>query len=196
MVNTEAVSTEAVSTESIGTESISTEEPARTELLPVGPELRPVVERLAQLYRHDMSEFIGYLPEPDGTYEFGKLPVFFAEPGRTALLIQYGSVPAGFVLTRPMAEGATSISAFFVVRALRRRGVGREAALQLLRSRPGAWAIAFQPANAGAARFWRGVATEAVGSAWREESRPVPASVAANEPDDQWILLDTGSIPQ
>ncbi|WAL93813.1 GNAT family N-acetyltransferase [Streptomyces sp. Je 1-369] len=170
------------------------DEPVRTVLRPAGAELRPVVERLAQLYRHDMSEFIGYLPEPDGAYEFSKLPVFFDEPGRSALLIQYGSVPAGFVLTRPMAEGATSISAFFVVRALRRRGVGRQAALQLLRSRPGSWAIAFQPANAGAARFWRGVATDAVGSDWREESRPVPASVDADAPDDRWILLNTGSL--
>ncbi|MGW6530880.1 GNAT family N-acetyltransferase [Streptomyces venezuelae] len=175
----------------VNTETVSAEEPARTALVPAGPQLRPVVERLAQLYRHDMSEFIGYLPSPDGTYDFGKLPLFFDEPGRSALLIQYGSAPAGFVLTRPMSEGATSISAFFVVRALRRRGVGREAALQLLRSRPGAWAIAFQPANAGAARFWRGVATEAVGSDWCEEPRPVPASVAGNVPDDQWILLDT-----
>ncbi|MFI7322691.1 GNAT family N-acetyltransferase [Streptomyces venezuelae] len=170
---------------------ISTVENPSTALVPVGPEQRPVVERLAQLYRHDMSEFLGHLPTTDGTYEFGRLPLFFDEPGREALLIQYGSVPAGFVLTRPMAEGATSISAFFVVRALRRRGVGREAALQLLHSRPGAWAIAFQPANAGAARFWRGVATDAVGADWREESRPVPASMAANAPDDQWILLTT-----
>ncbi|QES40060.1 GNAT family N-acetyltransferase [Streptomyces venezuelae] len=169
------------------------DEPVRTVLRPADAQLRPVVERLAQLYRHDMSEFLGYLPSPDGTFEFGRLPLFFDEPGRSALLIQYGSAPAGFVLTRPMPEGATSISAFFVVRALRRRGVGREAALQLLRSRPGAWAIAFQPANAGAARFWRGVATAAVGSDWREESRPVPASVAAHAPDDQWILLDTES---
>ncbi|MET8684711.1 GNAT family N-acetyltransferase [Streptomyces sp. NPDC004732] len=170
---------------------VRTAEPARTALLPVGPEQRPVVERLAQLYRHDMSEFLGHLPAADGTYAFSKLPLFFDEPGRTALLIQHGSAPVGFVLTRPMPEGATSISAFFVVRALRRRGVGHQAALQLLRSRPGAWGIAFQPANAGAARFWRGVATAAVGSDWREESRPVPAQAPVDAPDDQWILLNT-----
>ncbi|WP_306335453.1 GNAT family N-acetyltransferase [Streptomyces sp. KL118A] len=167
------------------------EEHVRTVLRPADAELRPVIERLAQLYRHDMSEFLGHLPAADGTFGFSRLPLFFDEPERSALLIQYGSAPAGFVLTRPMAEGATSISAFFVVRALRRRGVGRAAALELLRSRPGAWGIAFQPANAGAARFWRGIATAAVGSAWREESRPAPAPAPADVPDDQWILLDT-----
>lgn len=154
-------------------------------------ELQPVIEQLAQLYRHDMSEFLGHLPATDGRFGFRTLPLFFDEPGREALLIQYGAAPGGFVLTRTMPEGATSISAFFVLRALRRRGVGRQTALQLLHSRPGAWAIAFQEANAGAARFWRGIATAAVGSDWHEETRPVPPPAPADLPDDHWIFINT-----
>ncbi|WP_229899013.1 GNAT family N-acetyltransferase [Streptomyces hiroshimensis] len=144
-----------------------------------------------------MSEFLGHLPAADGTFGFSILPLFFDEPEREALLIEYGAAPGGFVLTRPTSEGRTSISAFFVVRALRRRGVGRRAALQLLHSRPGAWAIAFQEANAGAARFWRGTATAAVGSAWHEETRPVPPPAPATLPEDNWIFLNTGvrSLP-
>ncbi|MEV0412833.1 GNAT family N-acetyltransferase [Streptomyces sp. NPDC050448] len=161
----------------------------------VTAELRPVVERLAQLYRHDMSEFLGHLPAADGTFGFGRLPLFFGGPGRQALLIQYGATPAGFVLTRETDEGATSISAFFVVRALRRRGVGRQAALELLRSQPGRWAIAFQEPNTGAARFWREVATEAVGpDAWHEEKRPVPEPAAGTVPQDNWIFLNTVGV--
>ncbi|MFI1169343.1 GNAT family N-acetyltransferase [Streptomyces sp. NPDC020801] len=140
-----------------------------------------------------MSEFLGHLPTADGKFGFSSLPRFFEETGRGALLIQYGGAPGGFVLTRSMSGGATSISAFFVVRALRRRGVGRQAALQLLFSRPGAWAIAFQEANTGAARFWRGIAGAAVGSAWHEETRPVPPPAPAGLPDDTWILLNTAS---
>ncbi|MGK5629932.1 GNAT family N-acetyltransferase [Streptomyces sp. URMC 123] len=169
----------------------STTDSPHIVLRPATAELRPVIERLAQLYRHDLSEFLGHLPAADGTFGFGGLSLFFDEPEREALLIQYGSASAGFVLTQPMPEGSTSISAFFVVRALRRRGVGRQAALRLLRSRPGAWAIAFQEANAGAARFWRGVATAAVGSAWHEETRPVPPPAPASLPEDHWILLNT-----
>lgn len=162
-------------------------------LCPASIELRPVVEQLAQLYRHDMSEFLGHLPAPDGRFGFRTLPSFFDEPGREASLIRYGAAPGGFVLTRRMPEGTTSISAFFVVRALRRRGVGRQAALQVLHSRPGPWAIAFQEANEGAARFWRGVATAAVGSDWHEETRPVPPPAPANLPDDHWLFLDTST---
>ncbi|MEV8319403.1 GNAT family N-acetyltransferase [Streptomyces sp. NPDC059900] len=162
-------------------------------LRPAHGELRTSLEQLAQLYRHDMSEFLGHLPAADGRFAFSNLPLFFDEPGREALLIQYGTAPAGFILTRPTLEGETSISAFFVVRALRRRGVGQQAALHLLCSRPGAWAIAFQEANAGAARFWRGIATAAVGSAWHEETRPVPPPAPANLPHDHWIFLSTGT---
>ncbi|WP_051717630.1 GNAT family N-acetyltransferase [Streptomyces megasporus] len=162
-------------------------------LRPATAELRPVVEQLAQLYRHDLSEFLGHLPAADGRFAFRHLPLFFDEPEREALLIRYGAAPAGFVLTRPMPEGATSISAFFVVRALRRRGVGRRAALHLLHSRPGAWAIAFQEVNAGAARFWRGIATAAVGSDWREETRPAPSPSPAGPTADTWIFLNTAA---
>ncbi|WP_055588051.1 GNAT family N-acetyltransferase [Peterkaempfera griseoplana] len=157
-----------------------------------GPEQRPVIERLVQLYRHDMSEFLGHLPGDDGLFTFRQLPLFFSEPDRRALLIHHGPTLAGFALTRPLPDGATSISAFFVVRALRRHGVGLRAALELLRSRPGPWAIAFQQANAGAGRFWRQVAGAAVGTAWSEEQRPVPPPAPPGLPPDVWILLDTG----
>ncbi|MFE7117716.1 GNAT family N-acetyltransferase [Streptomyces sp. NPDC057654] len=161
-------------------------------LQPASAELRPVIEQLAELYRHDMSEFFGYLPDAEGRFGFTPLPLFFDEPEREALVIRCDTAPVGFVLTRPMAEGPTSISGFFVVRALRRRGVGRQVALQLLRSRPGAWGIAFQEANAGAARFWRGVAAAAVGPGnWREETRLAPSTTPVNLPEDQWIFLDT-----
>ncbi|MGW6919385.1 GNAT family N-acetyltransferase [Kitasatospora sp. NPDC054939] len=168
-----------------------------TTLQPVTPELHPLVERLAGLYWHDMSEFLGHLPDAEGRYTFRPLPRFLHEPDRDALVIRYGDRPAGFALTRRMAEdpdGRTSIGAFFVVRALRRHGVGRQAALQLLHGRPGRWGIAFQDANPGAARFWRRIADEAVGAAWREEKRPVPATAPAGTPPDTWILLDTSGV--
>jgi predicted acetyltransferase len=150
---------------------------------------RPVIERLAQLERHDLSEFRGYTPGADGMFAFDQLPLFFSEPDRRAYVIHYGTTLAGFTLTRGLPDGATSISAFFIVRALRRQAVGHQAALELLRLRPGPWAIAFQEQNAGAARFWRQLATAAVGSQWSEEQRPVPGKPWL--PPDSWLLLDT-----
>lgn len=156
----------------------------------VGEDRREVVERLWQLDRHDMSEFWGTLPGPDGRYDTRRLDLAFEDPERRVYLIHHGTDLAGFATTRPLPDGATSIVGFFVVRALRRRGVGRRAALELVvRQRRGRWAIAFQEANAGAARFWRRIAAEAVGADWREEFRPVPDK--PEELRDRWVLLDT-----
>jgi predicted acetyltransferase len=157
----------------------------------VGEDARPVIERLAQLYRHDLSEFLGYTPGPDGVFAIPWLASFFSEPDRRAYLIHHGPTLAGFALTRGLPHGATSLSAFFIVRALRRHGVGRRAAQMLLGLQPGPWAIAFQENNQGAARFWRQVATAVAGSAWREEQRPVPPTAPAGLPPDTWLLLDT-----
>ena len=157
----------------------------------MGEESRAIVERLAQLERHDLSEFRGTLPNADGTYEIPWLPLFFEDPERRAYLIHFEGALAGFALTRPLEGEATSITAFFIVRALRRMGVGHHAALKLLRQQPGRWGIAFQEANPGAARFWRRVATDAVGSDWVEEPRPVPGM--PDSPPDIWIFLDIHS---
>ena len=54
------------------------------ELCPATAEEWPVVERLAQLERHDLSQFPGYVPRADGTYAFDRLDLFRAEPGRQA----------------------------------------------------------------------------------------------------------------
>ncbi|MYT27541.1 MULTISPECIES: GNAT family N-acetyltransferase [unclassified Streptomyces] len=152
-------------------------------------DLRPVVERLAQVERHDLSEFRGYTPGPDGLFAFDQLPRFFSESGRRAYLIHYGTTLAGFALTYTLADGAASIYSFFIVGALRRRGVGSLAAQELLRLRPGPWAICFQEANKGAARFWRHVAAATGGAAWREEQRPVPPPFPRDMPPDTWLLL-------
>lgn len=152
-----------------------------------------MVERLAQLERHDLSEFRGYTPGPDGLFAFDKLPSFFNEPDRHPYLIYHGSTVAGFTLTQGRSDGARSVYAFFVVRALRRQRVGQRAAQELLRLEPGPWAIAFQEENQGAARFWRQAVTAAVGSAWQEEQRPVPPPAPAHLPPDTWLLLDNAS---
>jgi predicted acetyltransferase len=127
-------------------------------------ETRPVVERLAQLERHDLSDLTGDLPGPTGRYDLS-LARFFDEPEHAAHLIYADERPVGFCLVRPF-EGRAFIHAFFVVRAVRRRGVGRAAATELLRTQS-RWAIAFREDNAPAARFWRQVA----GESWREERR-------------------------
>jgi predicted acetyltransferase len=163
---------------------------SQTLLHPAAPESRPVVDRLWQLYRHDLSEFRGTLPDEHGLFPTHELSTFFdaTREGRWAHLILRDDRPAGFRLVSTRNCGSSSIYAFFVVRSQRRHGLGRESALELIAHYPGPWEIACQEANPGAARFWRHIATLAMGVRWREDRRPVP-----NRPDippDNWIVFD------
>jgi predicted acetyltransferase len=107
-----------------------------------------VLENLGQLYRHDLSEAYGHLPNPDGTFNNRRLDLFLAgaEPARRTWLITAAGAVGGFVMTSPAAVGGgTSICDFFVVRALRRTGVGREAARQAIAGTPGRGASRSRP---------------------------------------------------
>ena len=151
---------------------------------------RHIVARLWQLYRHDLSEFRGYMPDSEGLYKPGRLPTFFEDPDRCGYLIYSGQALAGLALIRGLSQELKVVGEFFVVRAARRQRVGHEAALELLRLHPGCWGIPFQEENRGAARFWRRVATDIAGAACKEERRPVPGEQGI--PPDTWLLLSTG----
>lgn len=158
-------------------------------LVPVTPELHPVVERLWQLYRHDLSEFRDSLPDAEGRFRVGPLAAYLAEQeGRSALLIRYGEAAAGFVLLHGLAAPPATIGEFFVVRAVRRRGVGHQVATEVMRRRPGPWVVAFQEENPQAARFWRRVASELAGDTWTERRIPVPDKPWL--PPDVWLSLE------
>jgi predicted acetyltransferase len=165
--------------------------PVQLEL--VTAQSRSVVENLLQLYIHDLSQF--RLSRPD---EFGRFnhddryAVFFSDPDRCAYLFHDISGPVGFGLVRGLRESRRLMAGFFVVRGVRRLGVGHGAALEMLRRHPGVWEVPFQEENAGAARFWRDLATLAVGENWAEDRRPVP--MKPHIPDDVWITLDSSTM--
>lgn len=150
----------------------------------------PAIERLGQLYLHDLSPARGHLPDKNGVYPFPTLSLFRTDPDRQAWTIRYAERLAGFALTRSWERGGTSMYAFFVVRALRRQGVGRLAALDLLHRVPGRWGIAFQDNNTGARAFWEQIAGDAVEDRWHLQEQD------ATEDDpwpDIWLILDTAS---
>jgi predicted acetyltransferase len=159
------------------------------ELIPVDRTHRAVLENLGQLYRYDLSEAYRHLPNPDGTFNNRRLDLFLAEadPARRAWLIIAAGRLCGFVMTAPASDGATSICDFFIVRAGRRSGVGREVARRVIAMSPGHWTIGFQSYNPGAQRFWSQVATDAVGDAWTMHDDPP----VEGRPPDTWITFHT-----
>ncbi|MFI6425206.1 GNAT family N-acetyltransferase [Promicromonospora sp. NPDC050880] len=168
----------------------------RLMIRPTTPADQPLLERLWLLFRHDMSEISGALPDPSGQFRRERLDAAFTDPGWRGLVAHLeadGGAPApvGFALVRGLDGPARVLSSFFVVRGARRDGVGRRLAAHVLASFPGRWEIAFQDANVPAVRFWRGVATDAVGQAWTEEHRAVPGR--PDLPPDTWICFTTAT---
>ena len=161
------------------------------ELCELTGETRPVLERLWQLYLHDLSEFRDSHPNEDGLFKTARLDAFL-EPSadRRAYLVRRNGSPAGFVLVGGLEAGPHRIDEFFVVRSVRRAGVGRAAAAAALVRHPGRWAIGFQNENPTAARFWRRLASE-LGSDVGEELRPVPGK--PHIPHDVILSLTVGS---
>jgi predicted acetyltransferase len=156
-------------------------------LVPVDRSHRAVLQNLGQLYRYDLAAAYQHLPNLDGTFNNRRLDRFLAEadPDRYAWLIMVAGQLGGFVMTAPAADGGTSIADFFVVRTLRRTGVGRNAAHQVIALFPGRWSIAFQRYNPGAEPFWTGVATNLVGDDWEIHDGPI----VDNRPPDTWLTF-------
>lgn len=150
---------------------------------------RAVLENLGQLYRHDLSEALALLPNVDGTFNNRRLDSFRTgvDPEQRAWLIIVAGRLGGFVMTKPNDEGRMTIADFFVIRALRRTGVGFEAARLALAEHRGPWSIGFQTYNPGVQTFWSRVATDAVGDAWStHDDAPVEG-----RPPDTWITFTT-----
>ncbi|WP_129839488.1 GNAT family N-acetyltransferase [Streptomyces sp. RFCAC02] len=165
----------------------------RIEVRVAGSTDRPVVERLWLLFRHDMSEFTGELPGVGGEFRRERLDaVLRGEPGWVAFLVLSGGLPVGFAFVRGADGPVRVMNSFFVVRGARRDGVGLRAVREVVGRFPGAWEVAFQKENAGAAAFWRRVAADICGGGgWREERRPVPGRPGL--PPDNWISLSAGA---
>jgi len=169
------------------------------------------------LFRHDMSAVSGELPGPDGRFRDDRLRAALDDlddlaldaqgrgdgTGRSAAVwrgylasLDDGATgrsderPVAFALVRGLDAPTRVLSAFFVVRAARQRGVGRDVAAAVLRDVPGPWEIAFQDANAAAAAFWPRVATDVAGDRWAVAHRPVPGRPEV--PPDAWLSLTVG----
>jgi len=154
---------------------------------PAGPADLGPLSHLWQLFRHDMSDVDGALPDAAGRFRDERLRAVFTEPARQAWLLEAGSRPVGLAVVRSLDGPAPVLSAFFVVRAARRRGAGRDFAAQVLGATPGRWEIPFQEANRPAAAFWRRLAEDLAPGRWTLDLRTVPGR--PDLPPDAWITL-------
>jgi predicted acetyltransferase len=147
------------------------------ELVSATPADQQRLENLLELYLHDFSEILEFSPDENGRFGYPSLALYWSEPERFPFLIRAEGRLAGFAL---VARGSQvsgdptvfDVAEFFVVRGLRRHGVGFAAALHLFAGFPGTWEVRVMERNAGAQLFWeRAVASFTKGnfesSMWR-----------------------------
>lgn len=153
----------------------------------------PALRQLWTLFRHDMSSITGALPDRRGRYREERLENALAcQPGWQAWIMTAAEHPIGFAIARALDEPIHVLSSLFVVLPARREGVGTRLATTVLRAHPGTWRIAYQPANAPAARFWPRVAAF-LDPAWTCERLQVPGRPEL--PPDAWIQLTVPGTP-
>jgi predicted acetyltransferase len=139
-----------------------------------------VVAWLWQVFRHDLALVVGGLPYADGRYQARHLDGL-PRPDVAGYLAWRPhpntgeDAPVGFAVVDGLSGERRSIEGFWVAPPVRREGVGRVLALDVLARHPGAWLIGYQHDNVEAVGFWPRVADRAFGPGrWVERRQPIP----------------------
>ena len=134
----------------------------QVEIIPAGSADRSRLRNLLQLYLHDFSEVLPIVPNRDGTFSYPHLDAYWIDDWRKPFLITADGHLAGFALVRTVSvvtgsADVADMAEFFVVRGLRRHGVGRAAAQALFARFAGIWEIRVIEDYAAARAFWLSV---------------------------------------
>lgn len=119
-----------------------------------GADEADVLDRLMALYVYDLAELPGVKLGDDARFLPPEGARWVADPGVDAWKIRVGGALGGFALAAPADEG-WFLDDFFVLRTLRRGGVGAMAADAVFAARPGPWSWSVRAENGGAMAFWR-----------------------------------------
>lgn len=153
-------------------------------LEPVARDRAPALGNLFELYVHDFSEHVPIQIKPSGRFEITPGDEWWTRDDHFAYFIGLRGELAGFALLRARSRvtdtpGVMDVAEFFVLRGIRRRGVGRLAAHALFRAFPGPWEVRVRRTNVAAMQFW----SRAVESWVAQPARSSPLSVEGHDWD-------------
>ena len=119
---------------------------------------------MLELYRYDWSEFEDTDLSAFGEYGYDDLDDYWNESKRHPFIVRVDGKLAGFVFVNRITcveSSEYSMAEFFILRKYRRKGIGRQVALDVIGRFPGAWEVKTQRVNEAAIIFWRKVLQEA-----------------------------------
>ena len=156
----------------------SVSEAREISVVPASPDEAALLERLLELYLHDLSETFPIDVDLTGRFGYEALPLYWEEPDRRfPFLIRRDGRAVGFALvTRgsPATDDPSDldVAEFFVLRRHRYQGTGRAAAIQLWDRMPGHWVVRVSNGNVPALPFWRAAVRDYTGGAFEERRLP------------------------
>lgn len=125
-----------------------------------------IIRNLFQYYIYDMSEYVKFSPNADGTYTVDEsivqLNTYWSDSNHFPYLVMVDDEIAGFSLLRkfPFNNEYFDIGQFFILRKFKNLGIGREAFRLSISIHPGKWITRVLPNNDGAYKFWEKVISE------------------------------------
>ena len=128
-------------------------------LQPIARESASILHNLFELYVYDFSEHMPLQLRDSGRFEITPAEEWWTRDDHFAFLIRWRGTLAGFALARrgsrvTSAPDVMDVAEFFVLRGLRRQGIGSSAAHALFHTFPGAWEIRVRRTNVAALGFW------------------------------------------
>lgn len=133
-----------------------------------------IARNLIPLYLHDMSEFLGWPCRPDGLYAgCMHLQDDWRDGKNVPFMIRVDGELGGFATVKAeQVEGVAGhfIQEFFILRFVRRRGVGRIVATKLFDAFPGNWKVQQLAPNDTAVNFWRAIINDYTHGRFTESS--------------------------
>ena len=124
----------------------------RVTLEPVAKEHAPVLRNLYQLYAHDFTEHVRFPISPTGLFDVAPSEDWWTADGHSPFFIRSQGELAGFALVRRGSRvtadpDVMDIAEFFVLRGLRKNGIGAAAARALFTTFGGRWDIRVRATN-------------------------------------------------
>jgi predicted acetyltransferase len=152
---------------------------------------RATLANLYELYLYDFSSIEGGQIGDNGRYSSpDALDPYWDDPERHAFLIRSDGQLAGFGLAKRGSALAGDLKAmdlaeFFILRATRRGGIGRQAAALIWRYWPGPWVVRVLIHNPEAVGFWEAVIADHTQGNYRRDS----VSQTEYSPPRQWVIF-------
>ena len=132
---------------------------------------------MASYYAYDISEYMGWEQQKDGTHSIGIDFIKYWKTENTfPIIVKYKVELFGFVIVdKDVCDKMNdyNIAQFFILRKFLRKGIGRYLAFQCFDKFPGKWEVFVMPGNEGAYRFWRNIINGYTNSKFKEHTKIV-----------------------